>query len=945
MSNKRQFQDQILYANAQQYGDPEAVRRYSESPYHRVRTTELVTGVMRRWRETHPGATHRPLVLNLCGGNNLANRLFTELGADVVLADYSKEALRRSRAEGSSVLQVRLDAMVGPQAPGNVQQWPTRLPFQTGSFDIVVSLEFWEHAPYPKLVMGEMHRILASDGVCGGTTPEELTGRDRIRGLFGKPSRQVHPDHELGENWLFVHIRPFSSHSLRELLAASGFVTRQMTSNFVNVPGLNYQGWIARQLARVFPSLGGSIIVIAEKDPNFRREDNKEVTVARSTPKLPSPPTNGLTRHIGSTHGVSRSGPRNTNTLSMIRSDIAAAHAVVERSLREQIVSIAPPWLRRIYAGDFASNMQRHAALGFRSGTLDVLELNDLLGTRVSGRLRDVIDFLYDPKVTLVNHVWSQATPNPRDPRFSNTRLLGRSSPVNGAVAHGHLHPPFASLVYLTGNFQDIQFRVAKSLDKGQLDSAPELAQLLRQPFQLRHQDAAGNRVLFCGGRLYRVHNVSLLTGEYVNELRPEDVFVGLESVGPIARHPLGEVYGVLDRFHLGIVPFDESAATLALLPKIRGEALRQLLDTDFLSWLGADLHHRYIGADLVVGPPDLTPEQRRSVAVTDPEMEIIHEQHQHALRSGVAIHPDQLGKSTSQRTLSSSSFASSAAALDVIDVTIDVGAHPTPSGIFETIQPMLPALEQATLATMANAGLGRGKPDGLGAVTYPVSVVRANGEVLARVEAWVFPAGMRPGRNAFPQLHSLDTDVLVHSVIGDYRVAMYRAMSTAEHDPGMPTLGPTFFAEDGTPLHLTDQYNVTRMPNEGSENVAVAGNGSLKSSRRSASLRAQQGETVVIERDRARVHRVPLGSLCVVLAVVPARRQERMTVHEPTGRFREGEHRLLGITDDEDRRITVQLQRAAVIAQFTERMHAGGVFEQPTEASDSGCSRGGVYT
>lgn len=234
-------------ANALHYGTPDAVDAYLERPYHRLRQRlcrELVQEALGRAFPGLAAAGRRVLELGASSGA-LARELAAGCGA-VVAGDREAAVLGWTR--GSAVRGVCLDAERG-------------LPFATGRFHAVVMAELIEHVFDTRSLLGECHRVLADGGVLGLTTPNLATLQDRLRFLLGRAPRQVDPLHE----YLYLHIRPFSYRSLTRALAASGFGGFRLRSNHVVLRWGGGRRLESRLLARLWPGLGGSLIVTATK--------------------------------------------------------------------------------------------------------------------------------------------------------------------------------------------------------------------------------------------------------------------------------------------------------------------------------------------------------------------------------------------------------------------------------------------------------------------------------------------------------------------------------------------------------------------------------------------------------------------------------------------------------------------------------------------------------
>ena len=88
------------------------------------------------------------------------------------------------------------------------------LPLADGSFDVVVSGEVLEHLQFPDVVVGEVMRVLAPDGVFLGSVPNSFRLPNRLRFLMGE-------DFESDP----THLHHFNEDALRRLLEPYGTVT------------------------------------------------------------------------------------------------------------------------------------------------------------------------------------------------------------------------------------------------------------------------------------------------------------------------------------------------------------------------------------------------------------------------------------------------------------------------------------------------------------------------------------------------------------------------------------------------------------------------------------------------------------------------------------------------------------------------------------------------
>jgi len=96
------------------------------------------------------------------------------------------------------------------------------LPFDSGSFDIVVLSEVMEHLRFPQKALAEISRVLRKDGRLIGSVPNAFRLRNRWKFLLGQPF-ESDPSHlrsyscstlkkELEEKYISICIHPISGH-------------------------------------------------------------------------------------------------------------------------------------------------------------------------------------------------------------------------------------------------------------------------------------------------------------------------------------------------------------------------------------------------------------------------------------------------------------------------------------------------------------------------------------------------------------------------------------------------------------------------------------------------------------------------------------------------------------------------------------------------------------
>lgn len=225
---------EIVRMNLSVYADRDTVNTYVHSRYHATRRM-----VARTLLEAHLTACPEGPVLEVGGGgHSLIDGL--PAGRTGIVTDANP-------------------ALVPPG--GECVDVTQPLPFADGSVSAIVMCELIEHLFLPPAVLREFQRVLKPDGVLILTTPNLATLQDRLRFLIGRSPRQVDTLHP----YLYLHIRPFTASSLRRLLEWAGFSITSLRSNYVGWQ-LSTGRWVhSRLLARLMPSLGGSLVVSARR--------------------------------------------------------------------------------------------------------------------------------------------------------------------------------------------------------------------------------------------------------------------------------------------------------------------------------------------------------------------------------------------------------------------------------------------------------------------------------------------------------------------------------------------------------------------------------------------------------------------------------------------------------------------------------------------------------
>lgn len=171
---------------------------------------------------------------------------FLALGNTVTGIDASAPAIAKARERG-------IDARLG-----NLEE---PLPFPDQAFDLVFAGEIVEHIFDIDQLIAEMRRVLKPDGRLVITTPNlAALGRRLLLLANRNPHIEISFTGDAAG-----HIRYFVKSDLVALLRRHALTPRIMTSDVVN---FNASGTLRSvRLARLCPTLGRSLIVMAVKSP------------------------------------------------------------------------------------------------------------------------------------------------------------------------------------------------------------------------------------------------------------------------------------------------------------------------------------------------------------------------------------------------------------------------------------------------------------------------------------------------------------------------------------------------------------------------------------------------------------------------------------------------------------------------------------------------------
>jgi SAM-dependent methyltransferase len=123
---------------------------YTSRPYH----TSYIRGINAQWSE----AAH-PAQIRMCSYIAPGNRVL-----EVGCGDGSGEREISSRISGAKYIGLDLNPSLWGGRSNFVAGVGTALPFDTGAFEIVVSMFVLEHIVFPHIFLDEMWRVLAPGG-------------------------------------------------------------------------------------------------------------------------------------------------------------------------------------------------------------------------------------------------------------------------------------------------------------------------------------------------------------------------------------------------------------------------------------------------------------------------------------------------------------------------------------------------------------------------------------------------------------------------------------------------------------------------------------------------------------------------------------------------------------------------------------------------------------
>ena len=242
--------EKIKKANSLRYENPNEVDGYIQEPYHALRISIGISLLIKKIEETKKEGRHNSKIkiLELASSTGtVAKRIRENTDCQLVASDIERIPL--SLADGKLLDILQLDAT-------------ENFPIKANSLDGIFMGELIEHIFDPMHTLSECYRTLRSKGLLLITTPNLAGLQDRISFLFGKSPRHINPLHE----YLYLHIRPFTFNVLSLALKKNGFNVVSVQSNYVRIRFSSGKRLDSRLLAKIFPKLGGSLIVLAKKE-------------------------------------------------------------------------------------------------------------------------------------------------------------------------------------------------------------------------------------------------------------------------------------------------------------------------------------------------------------------------------------------------------------------------------------------------------------------------------------------------------------------------------------------------------------------------------------------------------------------------------------------------------------------------------------------------------
>ncbi|HRI05678.1 MAG TPA: class I SAM-dependent methyltransferase [Candidatus Dojkabacteria bacterium] len=232
----------IALENCQSFESPLG-HNYLDKKSHRVRNNIACKFIE---KSINSNSSNKIKILDIgCGDGRLLEKLISKR-IEVYGIDISPTSVRKAKEKGVKAIVANLEEA---------------LPYESKMFDIIYSGETLEHLFNTNLHMLEINRILKPGGKLVLTTPNLNGFDDRIKFLLGFPVRHINPLCEIHR----FHIRPFNFRMLKQLMTSSGLKVLDLKSNRIRFASFKKNRLESYFLAKLFPHLGSSLIIHAEK--------------------------------------------------------------------------------------------------------------------------------------------------------------------------------------------------------------------------------------------------------------------------------------------------------------------------------------------------------------------------------------------------------------------------------------------------------------------------------------------------------------------------------------------------------------------------------------------------------------------------------------------------------------------------------------------------------
>ena len=230
--------------NKSRYSDIDGFN-YLKRPHHRRRLNKVLN-IISNYINRYQNRNNLKLLSLGAGHGSFESYLKKQFNLDVTASDFSDPVIKK--IQENNIRGIKLDLSKKFSS------------IENESFDIIFAGEVIEHLFDTQLFLSECYRCLKSGGILIITTPNLARIHDRIKFLFGYSPRQIDPNNE----YLKLHIRPFTWGVLRHNLKLVGFKNTKVTSHAFEVISTVTWGQIPF-LGAILPTLSPTLIVTAKK--------------------------------------------------------------------------------------------------------------------------------------------------------------------------------------------------------------------------------------------------------------------------------------------------------------------------------------------------------------------------------------------------------------------------------------------------------------------------------------------------------------------------------------------------------------------------------------------------------------------------------------------------------------------------------------------------------